>query len=51
MGNFARKIKRQQLKNEFGNNRIQEFWHEQNLTLAQRLHEGMKKASEKIQKR
>jgi len=46
MGSLARKLKRNQLKKELGTNKIRDYWHQQNLTLGQRLYEGMKRARE-----
>ena len=46
MSNWIRKQKRSQLKKELGTNKIRDYWHQQNLTLGQRLYEGMKKAKE-----
>ena len=46
---FERKLKRNQLKQQLGTNKIKNFWHTQNDTLEQRLKRGMKNArNEKI---
>ena len=47
MGNYARKIQRQQLKKELGNNNINELFHSKNDPLWLRLRKGMERATKK----
>ena len=49
MSGFARKLRRNKLKQELGTNKIKDFWHTQNDTLEQRLKRGIKNAkNEKV---
>ena len=46
MGSLERKLKRNQLKKELGNNNISELFHASHDPLWKRLQEGMKRARE-----
>lgn len=50
MGSAARRLERNKLKKELGTNKIRDYWHQQSLTLGQRLYEGMKSARESSKK-
>lgn len=43
MSSFERKLKRQQLKNQIGSNKIKDIFHEKNDTLEQQLKRLKKK--------
>lgn len=47
MASYLRKLRRNQLKKVLGNNKIKDYWHQQNDSLEQRLIAGMKKAKER----
>lgn len=44
MGNYARKLERNQLKKQLNTNKIQEFWHSQKDPLWKRMQDGMRNA-------
>lgn len=46
MGGIARKIKRNELKRQLGNNKIKELFHSQNDTIEKRLRDGIRRAKE-----
>ena len=50
MSNKLRKIKRNNLKTHFGNNKINDFWHQENDPLWKRLKRGMENVNKQDKK-
>lgn len=46
MSGFYRKLRRNKIKKQVGNNRISETWHQINSTIDEIMREGMKKNKE-----
>lgn len=47
MSGFLRKLRREQLKKQLGNNKINDFYHAKYDTLEKRMRDGMRRAKER----